>query len=187
MEQNGLNVVIEQCKRGNQESFRALVMEYQNIVFSLTLKMLCDEEEAKDAVQNTFVLVWKNLEKYDAGKGKFSTWVYTIASRVCLEYLKSRKKIYPIPDNETVFRQYISNENDERQLMNREWAAIVKVLAARLSPKQQLVFTLSILENRDTEEIKTITGLSADKIKSNLYVARQKIKEQLNQLGYGQD
>ena len=187
MEQNELNMIIEQCKRGNQESFRALVMEYQNMVFSLTLKMLYDEEETKDAVQNTFVLVWRNLEKYDAGKGKFSTWIYTIASRVCMEYLKHRKKIFPIPDDEKVFRQYISNENEERQLINREWVSIVKILAVSLSPKQQLIFTLSILENRDTEEIKIITGLSADKIKSNLYVARQKIKEQLNQLGYEQD
>lgn len=187
MEQNELETIIELSMKGNQNSFRTLITEYQSMVFSLTLKMLCNEVEAKDAVQDTFVLIWKNLKHYDADKGKFSTWVYTIASRVCLYYLKHRKNALPLPEDETVFRQYVSERNGEEQLINKEWTSIVKVLVLSLSSKQRLIFTLSILESCDVNEIETITGLSADKIKSNLYVARKKIKEQLNQLGYGHE
>ena len=55
--------------------------------------------------------------------------------------------------------------------MNSEWVSIVRVLAAQLSHKQQLVFTLRVLENVPIEEIESITNMNATKIKSNLYVA----------------
>jgi len=174
MEQSELNILIEQCKRGDRNVLRKLVEEYLNMVFSLCLKMLCNEEEIKDAIQNTFVTVWENLERYDAGKGRFAIGVYTIASRICLNDLRHRKKLLSLPDDETVLRQYVSGRNGEQQLMNREWASIVKVLATDLSPKQHFVFTLSMLENRDYSETEAITGLSADKIKNNMYVTRQK-------------
>ena len=53
--------------------------------------MLCDEMDAEDACQGTFVNVWLNLHKYNSEKGKLSTWIYTIASNVCLDKLKRRK------------------------------------------------------------------------------------------------
>jgi RNA polymerase sigma-70 factor (ECF subfamily) len=187
MEQNELNTVIEQCRHRNQDSFATIVREYQNMAFSLCLKMLCNEDDAKDAVQNTFVAIWKNLRTFDAGKSQFSTWVYTIASRICLDSLRHRKDLIPLSDEEAAFSRYVSHDSGERQLMNREWISIVKVLAAGLSPKQRLVFTLGVLENRDAAEIEAITGMDADKIKSNLYIARQRIKEQLKRLGYGQE
>ena len=71
--------------------------------------------------------------------------------------------------------------------MNAEWVSIVKVLAVQLSPKQQLVFTLRVLENLPIEDIERITNMTATKIKSNLYVAKQQIKQQLIQLGYEQE
>ncbi|MBQ3689410.1 MAG: hypothetical protein II937_06025 [Bacteroidales bacterium] len=45
-----------------------MVRQYQRMVFSLALKMLCDEEEAKDTVQDTFVRVWQNIGEYDTAK-----------------------------------------------------------------------------------------------------------------------
>lgn len=92
-----------------------------------------------------------------------------------------------MPSDESKFKAYAVNPSPERQLMNAEWVSIVKVLAVQLSPKQQLVFTLRVLENLPIEEIERITNMNATKIKSNLYVAKQQIKQQLIQLGYEQE
>jgi len=92
-----------------------------------------------------------------------------------------------MPSDESTFRAYAANPSPERQLMNSEWVSIVRVLAAQLSPKQQLVFTLRVLENVPIGEIESITNMNAAKIKSNLYVAREQIKQQLIRLGYEQE
>ena len=81
-------------------------------------------------------------------------------------------------------RDCFNDNNPQRRLENKEWVQIVRLLAGRLSVKQRLVFTLCQLEGLETAEVERITGMSADKIKKNLYVARQTIREQLKKMGY---
>lgn len=182
MEQIGDNIVLK-CQNGDKSAFRLVVQKYQQMVFSLALKMLCDEEEAKDATQDSFIKVWVNIRNFDS-KCPFSTWIYTIALRVCLDRLKTMKRQIPLPEDERVLAEYVADANPQRQLENREWISVVRILAEGLSEKQRLVFTLSHLEGLDSAEIEVITGFDAKQIKSNLYVARQTIKERLKMLGY---
>ena len=89
-----------------------------------------------------------------------------------------------MPEDEDYFREYADNIDSQRQMENRQWVAIVRTLVSQLSPKQQLVFTLVHFENLESDEVEKITGLDAAKIKSNLYVARQTIRERLIKMGY---
>lgn len=173
--------IIIQCRDGNKEAFRWLVKQHQRLVFSLALKMLADEEEAKDVVQETFIRVWQHISDYSPQKS-FTTWLYTIASRLCLDRLKQMRRILPLPDDERVLQHFA---NDSQQtLENSEWVSIVRMLTEKLSPKQKLVFTLCQMEGLPSVEVEQITGLDAKQVKSNLYVARQTIREQLKHLGY---
>jgi RNA polymerase sigma-70 factor (ECF subfamily) len=178
--------IIKRCQRGDKEAFRWLVQTYQRLVFSLSLKMLCDEEEAKDIVQETFIRVWQNIGSYDPER-PFVTWLYTIASRLCLDRLKGMKRLLPLPEDESLLRRFATNIDSSRTIENREWMAVVRMLAEGLSTKQRLVFTLCHLEELSSEEVEEITGMDAKQVKSNLYVARQTIRKQLKALGYEQD
>lgn len=175
--------IIELCRRGDTASFRAVVQTYQPMVYSLSIKMLADAEEAKDIVQDTFIKVWQSIGSYD-DRYSFSTWVYTICSRLCLDRIKKLRWQAPMADDVGVLENYVSDSNPERQLEGSEWVSVVKVLAQGLSNKQRLVFTLSQLEGLSTEEITEITGLDATQIKSNLSLARKSVREQLTKLGY---
>ena len=75
--------ILTRCQSGDKAAFHVVVQTYQQMVWSLTLRMLCDEEEAKDATQEAFIKVWVNIRRYD-GSSSFSTWVYSIASRTFL-------------------------------------------------------------------------------------------------------
>ena len=177
------NDILTRCKTGDKNAFRILVQTYQRMVFSLSLKMLCDEDAAKDVVQDTFLKVWQNIANYDERKN-MNTWIYTIASHICLDKLKKMKRVSLLPDDELMFRSYAENTNAQTEMENKQWVAVVRTLAEGLSEKQKLVFTLCQLEGLDASEVEEITGLNAKQIKSNLYIARQTIREQLKKMGY---
>ena len=175
--------ILEKCREGNREAFRVVVQCYQRMAFSLALKMLCDEEEAKDATQDTFLKLWQKISEYKKGTN-MATWIYTIASRTCLDRLRKKQHEQPLNDEQDILREYIEEVNPERRLINSELQTIVSLLVAELSPKQRLVFTLCHLEGLGTDEIIEVSGLDARQIKSNLYVARQTIRKRLKDLGY---
>ena len=175
--------IITRCQQGEKDAFRWVVQTHQRMLFSLALKMLCDEEEAKDMVQETFIRVWQSIRNYNQEKA-FTTWIYTIASRLCLDRLKRSRRITHVPDDELTLRRFASDSDSQRELENQEWVAIVRTMAEGLSDKQRLVFTLCQLEGLSSEEAEQITGLDARQVKSNLYVARQTIRKRLNELGY---
>ena len=177
------NDIISRCQQGDKEAFRWVVQTHQRMIFSLALKMLCDEEEAKDMVQETFIRVWQSIKGFDTQK-TFSTWVYTIASRLCIDRLKRARKVVALPEDELVLRRFASDGDEQLSLENKEWVSIVRTLAESLSDKQRLVFTLCQLEGLPSAEVEQITGQDAHQVKSNLYVARQTIRKRLNNIGY---
>ena len=177
-----VNILI-QCQNGDREAFRSVVQTYQRMVFSLALKMLADEDDAKDVVQETFIRVWQKIGGFDVQRS-FATWLYTIASRLCLDHIKRGRRLVPMPDDESVLHRFAAETDSQRTLENREWVSIVRLMAADLSPKQRLVFTLCQFEGLSSDEVEQITGLNARQVKSNLYAARQTIREQLKHICY---
>ena len=175
--------IIIRCQQGDKQAFGWIVQTHQQMVFSLALKMLCDEEEAKDAVQETFIRVWQGIRDFDPQR-TFTTWLYSIASHLCLDRLKRKNRIMPLPGDEQTLRSYAADSDSQRTLENSEWISIVRLMTDELSAKQKLVFTLCQLEGLSSEEAQKITGLDAQQIKSNLYVARQTIRKRLKELGY---
>ena len=175
--------IITRCQRGDKAAFREVVQSYQRMVFSLSLKMLADEEEAKDVVQETFIRVWRGIRSYDPQK-PFKTWLYTIATRLCLDRLKRQKPVVPLPDDERTLHRFASDDNSQRKMENAEWAAIVRLLAEGLSEKQRIAFSLCQLEGLSPQEAEEMTDMDARQLKSNLYVARQTIRKRLKDLGY---
>ena len=178
--------IITRCQRGDKAAFREVVQSCQRMVFSLSLKMLADEEEAKDVVQETFIRAWMAIRSYNLQQ-PFTSWLYTIASRLCLNRMKTVKESAMQPEDLTVLHRFASGDDTQRKLENDEWIAIVRTLAEGLSEKQRLVFTLCQLEGLSSEEAEQITGMDARQIKSNLYVARQTIRKRLKDLGYDED
>lgn len=175
--------ILTRCRCGDKAASRWVVHTYQQMLFSVALKMLTNEEEAKDAVQDTFIRVWQGIGNYNSER-PFTTWLYTIITRLCIDRMKSAKALVPMPKDETVLRQFACDSDSHRRLENSEWIAIVRMLADGLSEKQRLVFTLCQLEGLSSQEVEQITSLDSRQVKSNLYVARQTIRKRLIDLGY---
>ena len=177
------NLILSRCKNGDKSAFRWVVTTYQQRVFSVAMKMLADEEEAKDVVQETFIRAWQEFDSFDLQRS-FSTWLYTIATRLCLNRLKRARAVRSSPLDEQMLHRFAAETDSYYELENREWVSIVRLLAQGLSTKQRLVFTLCQLEGLPSAEVEQITGMDAAQVKSNLYVARQTIRKRLKELGY---
>jgi RNA polymerase sigma-70 factor (ECF subfamily) len=184
MLQQDIKELVNQSIQGNEHAFRKLVETHQAMIYSLAFRMLCDEDEAKDIVQETFIKVWKHLSRYDTDL-KFSTWLFTISSNLCYDRLRvlKRKKVFRSIDKVDLNQfDFKSSENIESCVINSELAKIIAGLTGELTPKQKLVFTLRDLEGLEVTEIKSITGLTTGKIKSNIYLARQFIRKKLENM-----
>jgi RNA polymerase sigma-70 factor (ECF subfamily) len=118
-------------------AFNRLYDEYHHRIFSVVLGMLEDKEIAKDVFQETFVKIWKHMDKYDAGKGAEFTWMYNIARNAVRDTRKSKS-----------YRIYLENrllECDQNNLIptfDREYTGISK-LTNLLKPEHRILIEMA--------------------------------------------
>lgn len=167
----------------NPQEFKKIVERYSPMIYNYAFRLLCNEEDAKDILQETFIKAWKNLQQYNA-RFSISTWLYTIATNCCRDAIRKQKRQLFIATEINVNTvDALIEINPEKQYSNKELGELILAVSKNLTPKQNIVFTLTELEQCTVAEIEAITGLGAAKIKSNLYLARKNMKEQLKTLG----
>ncbi len=169
------------CIEGNRNAFEELVRRNQSYAFSLAFRVLTDEDEAKDVVQESFIRIWRHLKNYNKTI-KFSTWLYKIVINLCYDRLRVKKRNkMRIDDSYTdIDSLYTDDSQDlEESISNKNLAEWIKYFSGSLSPKQKIVFVLRDLENLSIKEVSFMTNISISSVKTNLIHARKKIKEKL--------
>ena len=170
--------LIEECKHGNFNNFRKFVELSSPFAYSVAFRMLGDEDEAKDVVQETMVTIWQKLKKIKTAE-VYKTWMYRIVVNKCYDEMRKRKRNPEFVTDEQTW-QLISNrisESPSSALENTETSKIIRLLTEKLSIKQKAVFVLSELEGMSNDEISGITGISKSAVKANLYHARKTISQ----------
>jgi RNA polymerase sigma-70 factor (ECF subfamily) len=145
---------------------------------------LCDEEEAKDVVQESFIRVWKHISNFSL-KSKFTTWLYKIVVNLCYDKMKSqkRKKAVLIRNFDKEMLDLAPYpENIEEELINKELAGLIRNIADELSTKQRIVFILRDLQDLKISEVSQILNMPESSVKTNLYHARLNIRKKLEQI-----
>ena len=184
MDKEQLLKIIELSKKKDQLAFKKLVEYYQGYVFSLAFKLMCDEEDAKDIVQESFIRVWQHIGKFNLNT-KFTTWLYKIVFNLSMDKLKAnkrRKHILIESEHISVLFEKFMGENPETDIANKDLAMLITSLADELTPKQKVVFVLRDLQGAEMDEISDITSMSKGTVKSNLYYARLNIREKLKRI-----
>ncbi len=171
--------------QGDTKAFAHLVHCFQPMIFQLAFRLLYNEEDAKDIVQEVFIKIWRSIATFD-NSCKFSTWIYRISTNACYDRMR-RTGFQPERKSKDIdlssLRIFSENEADS-SIINSELKEVIQILTEELSPKQKVIFTLSELDELSVSEIISITGLTPEKIKSNLYLAKKHIKEKIRKLGY---
>lgn len=82
--------LVRRCLSGEQRACRDLVRRYERPVYSVLMRVVRSAEDAEDLVQETFVRVFRALDRYDPER-PFAAWVFTIASRLAIDHLRRRR------------------------------------------------------------------------------------------------
>lgn len=167
---------IDAARNGDAGAFALIVEQYRQSVFRICVRILGGSDEAEDAVQETFVRAWQSLQGYDP-RYSIATWLRTIACRLCYDVLRRRTRRRQYEQDACRQGSGDGSGDPESLRMSRELESMFRKAALGLSPMQRTVFVLAEIEQLPSDEVHRITGWSAVQIKSNLYIARKKVRK----------
>jgi RNA polymerase sigma-70 factor (ECF subfamily) len=173
--------LIAEIRSGNRDAFATLVREHQEWVLSLCISLLRSKAEAEDAAQDIFVKAYKHLASFRA-ESSFSTWLYRIAYRHCLDLLRSRKRHHEESWDALLERQGEIAHPSQREeaassIADQETRVALQKALDSLLPDYRLVLTLREVQELSYEEIAGVTNTSLDSVKARLKRARAALQE----------
>ena len=166
---------IDRILQGETNLFAVLVDRYKDMIFTLSLKMIKNREEAEEAAQDTFIKVYNSLSKFK-GDSKFSTWIYKISYNNCLDRLKKNKKEdLNISIDEFSSHLVKTMDNALSALVDTERKQAIQNCLNLLPSDDNFLLTLFYFEDQSLEEIGKIMNINANNVKVKLFRSRQKL------------
>lgn len=145
------------------------------MVYTLAFKMVQNKEEAEEISQDAFIKGFKSLDKFK-GESKFSTWIYKIAYRTCLDVLKKRKDKYRTDTiDEITINKIEATEGALDALEKKERATVIKECMQDLPEDERTVLWMFYFDELSLKEILEITDFSEANLKVKLHRARKRL------------
>jgi RNA polymerase sigma-70 factor, ECF subfamily len=176
--------IIRAVLAGDKDAYGALVRAHSAAVFRVAFRIIGNEAEAEEIVQEAFLRGYQQLGSFKQ-RSAFGTWIYRIAVNCALNRVSK-------PDVEAEYRhgdeydpeqktvQVATKEADpERVLLSREISAVRELAMLRLTPTEKSAFVLRHLEDRTVNEIAKALGIAPNAAKQAVFRAVQKLRREL--------
>ncbi len=166
--------LIEDLKSaGKEAAFSLLVSTYKQRLYWHIRNMVLNHDDADDVLQNTFIKVFKNIDKFK-GDSKIYTWMYRIATNEAITFMKKRAKRQGIT-LEDVKDSAVENLKSDVYFEGGQIELSLQKAIATLPHKQQLVFNMKYFEDHTYEQLSEILDTSVGGLKSSYHIAVKKI------------
>lgn len=177
--------LVEKVKNKSDAAYSELINRYMKKTYSIALKMIGDQEAARDLSQDVFLKIYKTLHTFKEGS-KFFSWYYRILLNHCINYQRRKKLVSLIPFSEAFIKEDKNFEDnvlvDEDTEVENDNTKLVRLAIDKLSPKHQRVIVLYDIEGFPQEEISEIIGISVGTVRSRLHYARKSLKQIIKSL-----
>jgi RNA polymerase sigma-70 factor (ECF subfamily) len=188
--------IVGRARAGDHDAFRILVERYQGRAFRLALRVLRNEEQAQDAVQDAFLKVYRSLHKFE-GRSGFYTWLYRIVMNQCLDRKRRDKSDREVEWNDESAHGVLDHAESAASPDGRDAdRAAPDVAIERVEIRQAVARAIEALpeDARRTIQLREIDGLSYKEIAeamgipkgtvmSRLHYARRRLRELLTEAG----
>ena len=172
---------------GNPEEFSRLVNMYSSKIYRLAIKMLNQQQDAEDVLQETFIKAYRGLKSFD-GRSKLSTWLFRIATNEALMILRRKH-----PDFLSFDESLETEEGEqepvqivdwcclpENEFLSEETRKLLDAAVQTLPESLRVVFLLRDINDLSTHETAEVLGLSDTAVKTRLSRARLRLREELS-------
>lgn len=160
----------------NHQAFTELVTRHSSRFYSLAYRTLFDKVAAQDVVQEAFLKLWRNPQRWNGSKGvKFTTWFYQLTLNLCLDINKKKQPLALTPQwdacDDTSDLERVHHQHQRQQLVDQA--------IAQLPQTQRTALNLCFYEKRSNQEAADIMGISLKALQSLLIRAKASLRKQL--------
>jgi RNA polymerase sigma-70 factor, ECF subfamily len=176
--------VVRAVLAGDKEAYGALVRAHSATVFRVAFRIIGNEADAEEIVQETFLRGYQRLESYQH-RSSFGTWIYRIAvncalNRVSRPGIEAEYRHGEESDPEERTVQVATRDADpQRMLLSGEISAAQQVAMQRLTPTEKSAFVLRHLEDRSISEVAEVLEIAPNAAKQAVFRAVQKLRREL--------
>ncbi len=178
--------IIESVKRGNQSDFALLVDRYKNRAFSLLKRMLKNEMDAEEVLQDCFVKAYKSLDSFRQD-AKFSTWFYKIVYNSALTVIAGKKRKIEHEMSSIDDHFDLGDYDNEIYSQSENAETYILKLVDKLPVKHALVIILFYIDGMSLNEISNVTGQSLVNVKVMLHRSRNALRDLLLKHNYQEE
>jgi RNA polymerase sigma-70 factor, ECF subfamily len=187
--ENSEAALLAQLRAGDEAAFAMLVSEYGGRLLLVTRRILGNEDDARDALQDAFLSAFRSIDRF-AGESKLATWLHRIAVNAALAKLRTQKR-KPLRSIDDLLPQFIADGHEanpgvEWRLSGaaaaeqQETCRTVRAAIDQLPELYRTVLVLRDIEDVNTEDAAAMLGVTTNVVKTRLHRARQALRTLLD-------
>mgnify|MGYP002629646952 CR=1 FL=1 len=163
---------------GDRHAYAEVVSKHARLLAAYAWRMLGSESEAQDIVQETFLRLWMQAQRWDSQKSALSTWLHRIAHNLCIDALRKMSKVRESSDDE-ITELLDERESAEQEISRESLEFQLHAAIAALPERQRSALILVHFQGLTNKELAEILDISVDALESLLSRARRTLKHRL--------
>jgi len=168
--------IINGCKKGDRKAQEKLYKNYYRAMLTVCLRYTKNDEDAVEVLNNGFLKVFRNIQRYESSQASLYTWIRTIVVNSCLDFIKQKQKLEKVNELNEDAEVHIAPD-----VINKMKTAELLDQVRRLAPATQAVFNLYVIEGFSHKEIAQLLNISEGTSKWHLSEARKNLQQLINQ------
>ncbi|WP_223491383.1 RNA polymerase sigma factor [Sutcliffiella horikoshii] len=176
MEQQDDFYFVEQVLAGNKQAFAFIINRYKNRLYAMVLRMVKNSEEAKDLVQECFIKVYGQLDKYER-KGSFASWLYRVSVNHCMDTFR-KKQLHTVEYSDETGGGSLT---PEVIYLQKEKYKQLESLLATLKKEDRLIVLLKYTNDLSYEEIGAILDIPIHTVANKIHRAKNQMRKKVQQ------
>jgi RNA polymerase sigma-70 factor (ECF subfamily) len=168
--------IIDSVRKGNDSDYSIIVDRYKNKAFSMLKRMLKDNFDAEEVLQDCFLKAYNSLNSFK-GEAKFSTWFYRIVYNTALTKLSSKKRIIETEMSSVEDHFDLESDYNPADIEVEDLNEFIKEIVNKLPERHSAVITMFYLNEMTIEEISEVMQLSVSNVKVMLHRSRNVLRD----------
>ncbi|HYK73860.1 MAG TPA: RNA polymerase sigma factor [Pseudoneobacillus sp.] len=165
---------------GNKQAYAHIINKYKNPLYATILRMTKHPQDAQDLVQEAFIKVYHQLEKYD-GSGEFAGWIYRVTINHCMD--EFRKKRYQMKQVELTDEKLDNPNHPEVVFLKKEKSRQLEKLVSTLPEDERIIILLRYVNELSYDEISEMVDTPISNVRNKLHRAKKKMRDTVKREG----